>query len=137
MDLTRCREQVDKACVAGSWVGHTRPPGQYLLSWEGPNGSLQSGLMGRCWRKVLEKVDMVELLGPRPFSEKSTYEESVEGTGSLKEDMALAEGLKGWNQGQEGAESSVCRRAQLRILLRKHFQDQQKTKLITARGCFS
>uniref|UniRef100_A0A3Q2ZGS2 AFG3-like protein 1 n=1 Tax=Hippocampus comes TaxID=109280 RepID=A0A3Q2ZGS2_HIPCM len=32
-------------------------------------------------REILEKSDMVELLGPRPFREKSTYEEFVEELG--------------------------------------------------------
>lgn len=36
-------------------------------------------------REVLSRDDMIELVGPRPFKEKTTYEEFVEGTGKKKE----------------------------------------------------
>lgn len=57
-------------------------------------------------KEVLDKSDMVELLGKRPFSEKSTYEDFVDGTGGMDEDTTLPEGLKDWNQERVDKEES-------------------------------
>uniref|UniRef100_UPI00398ED2E6 mitochondrial inner membrane m-AAA protease component AFG3L2-like n=1 Tax=Pristiophorus japonicus TaxID=55135 RepID=UPI00398ED2E6 len=58
-------------------------------------------------KEVLDKSDMIDLLGPRPFSEKSTYEEFVEGTGSFEEDTTLPEGLKDWNREREDSKEEL------------------------------
>lgn len=52
---------------------------------------------------------MIDLLGRKPFKEKSTYEEFVEGTGSEVEDTSLAKGLEGLQEkgDEEGTPSTT------------------------------
>ena len=50
-------------------------------------------------KEVLHRDDMIQLLGPRPFPEKSTYEEFVSGIGAESEEP-VTKGLEDMGDGQ-------------------------------------
>jgi len=58
-------------------------------------------------QEQLERKDLIEVLGERPFKEKSTYEDFVEGTGGEEEDTELPEGLKGWNEDSSATKATA------------------------------
>ena len=49
-------------------------------------------------KEVLEREDIVEVLGPRPWAERTSYDDFVAGTGADAEDVdLLPAGLRDWN----------------------------------------
>jgi len=48
-------------------------------------------------QEVLERTDMVTILGPRPWAEKTSYDDFVAGTGDRDGISSLPVGLQGWN----------------------------------------
>ncbi|XP_047437576.1 AFG3-like protein 1 isoform X1 [Mugil cephalus] len=49
-------------------------------------------------KDFLDRADLMELLGPRPFQDNSSYEEFVEGLEESEGDTSLHEGMNDWNK---------------------------------------
>ena len=41
-------------------------------------------------KEVLTRADMIQLIGERPFKEKTTYEEFLDGTGDEKDEKSMS-----------------------------------------------
>jgi len=57
-------------------------------------------------KEVLEREDMLAILGNRPWAEKTSYDDFVAGTGSFEEDSTLPIGLQGWDSKVEDKEET-------------------------------
>merc|ERR1712106_381788 len=57
-------------------------------------------------KEVLEREDMLAVLGNRPWAEKTSYDDFVAGTGSFEEDSTLPIGLQGWDSKVEDKEET-------------------------------
>merc|ERR1712002_698815 len=58
-------------------------------------------------KEVLEREDMVSVLGNRPWAEKTSYDDFVAGTGSSEENSTLPIGLQGWNSKVENSTTEL------------------------------
>ena len=59
------------------------------------NGQVAQRLLEK---EKLEKQDLVELIGARPFAEQTTYEQFLQGAGEKLEEAELPPGLRDWNR---------------------------------------
>jgi len=78
-------------------------------------------------KEVLEREDMVLVLGARPWAEKTSYDDFVAGTGSVEEDNTLPVGLQGWNKKKlEVQDANEVQSVENNDMLKEEIVDEQK-----------